>query len=165
MTAPLFDPWQWIRDNTDDAPSPPPTLAALATLAAPDDWPSLPADWRDGLTRLRNASSHPAAGAETWARLLADALDLADAWAPQAFALGWSAVDLFGVDPDWGRRLDRDGLAASLEGRKVVAVTHDAATLSTRSGGFLRHYRRDKPGSVPIWSAGTFCAGEEVQHG
>ena len=34
MTAPLFDPWQWIRDNTDDAPSPPPTLATLATLAA-----------------------------------------------------------------------------------------------------------------------------------
>ena len=47
MNAPLFDPWQWIRDNADDpAPSPSPTLATLATLAAPADWPSLPADWR-----------------------------------------------------------------------------------------------------------------------
>ena len=86
--------------------------------------------------------------------MVADALELADAWPPQAAALGWSAIDLFGIDPDWGRRLDRDGLAASLEGRKVVAVTSDSATVATRSGGLLRHYRRDKPGSVPIWSAG-----------
>lgn len=157
MTAPLFDPWQWIRDNTDDAPSPPPTLATLATLAASDDWPSLPADWRDGLTRLRDADKPLLGSAEPSSRLVADALELADTWAPQAAALGWSAVDLFGVEPNGARRVDRDGLAASLEGRKVVAVTSDAATLSTRSGGFLRHYRRDKPGSVPLWNVGRFA--------
>ena len=167
MNAPLFDPWQWIRDHADDsAPAlPPPALATLAILAAPADWPSLPDDWRDGLARLRDADKPLLGGAESWARLVADALGLADTWAPQALALGWSAVDLFGVEPNGARRLDRDGLAASLEGRKVVAVTSDAATIATPSGGLLRHYRRDKPGSVPIWSAGAFCAGEEVQHG
>ena len=166
MTAPLFDPWQWIRDNTDDtAPAlPPPALATLATLAAPADWPSLPADWRDGLARLRDANQ-PLFGGAARARVVVDALELADAWAPQAAALGWSAVDLFGVEPNGARRLDRDGLAASLEGRKVVAVTSEAATIATPSGGLLRHYRRDKPGSVPIWSARAFCAGEAVQRG
>ena len=164
MNAPLFDPWQWIRDHADDPEPglPPPTLA---TLAGDTDWPLLPHDWRDGLARLRNANQPLCGGAGPWARLVADALELADAWAPQALALGWSAIDLFGVDPNGARRLDRNGLVASLEGRKVVAVTSNAATLATRSGGLLRHYRRHKPGSVPIWSAETFCAGVEVQHG
>ena len=159
MNAPLFDPWQWIRDNTDDtAPAlPPPALATLATLAAPADWPSLPADWRDGLARLRDADKPLFGSAEPSSRLVADALELADAWAPQALAFGWSAVDLFGVEPDGARRLDRDGLAASLEGRKVVAVTSEAATIATPSGGLLRHYRRDKPGSVPLWNVGRFA--------
>lgn len=164
MNAPLFDPWQWIRDNADAAEPPPPTLATLATLAAPGDWPSLPPEWRAGLARLKGASP-PHDNAAASGQLVADALGIADNWAAQAAALGWSAVDLFGVEPNGARRLDRDGLAASLEGRKVVAVTSDAATIATPSGGLLRHYRRDKPGSVPIWSAGAFCAGKEVQHG
>ena len=151
MNAPLFDPWQWIRDNADDPAQCPPTLATLATLAGPGDWPSLPAEWRAGLASLRDAARPLHISAAAWERLVSNTLGIADDWAAPAAALGWTALNLFGVNPGPGGRLDRDGLAAGLEGRRVVAVTTDAATLQTPSGGLLRHYRRDKPGTVPVW--------------
>ena len=162
MTALLFDPWQWIRDNADEPEraEQSPALATLATLAAPGDWPSLPEEWRDGLARLRQDGNALIGSTEAWARLVADTQRLADDWASQALALGWTTLDLFGVDPKLARRLDRDGLAASLEGRIVKAITSEAATLLTPSGGTVRHYRRDKVGAVPVWS--LLASGEGV---
>lgn len=154
MTALMFDPWQWIRDNVDEPSAQTdtaPTLATLATLADARAWPLLPIEWRDGLTVLREATPPHRVATTTWKRLVADALALASGWAPHAAALGWSAVDLFGVDGGLVCRPGRAGLVASMEGRKIVAITAVAATIQTPSGGAVRYYRHDLLGAIPIW--------------
>ena len=154
MNVPYFDPWQWIRDNQESTPGP--TSATSATIAAQSDvvgWLDLPADWRVGLAQLRQSSAPRGRTTAEWARLVADAFAVAEKWAATARALGWTAVELFGVNPDGGRRLDRDGLAAALEGRKIVAITAAAATIGTPSSGTLQYFRRERPGSVLIWAA------------
>lgn len=154
MSALSFDPWDWLRENgVDPEPvaAPDKTLATLATLAA-SGWPNLPADMGAGLIRLSAAKAPRHIPDKRWRTMVRDALGLADIWAGKAVALGWSAVDLFGVNPAPGTRLDRDGLATLLDGRPVVAVTADAAALMSPGGGIL-HYRRKFMGaSVPIWT-------------
>jgi hypothetical protein len=64
-------------------------------------------------------------------------------WARQADALGWSAEDLFGLDPVAPMtRYDTMGLIWSLQGCPVVALTSDAATIQMPTGNHLRFYRR-----------------------
>ena len=78
-----------------------------------------------------------------WAQLLADTEALiAGGWAAQARALGWTALDLFGCDPDRPfARIDQQGLCWLLNGRKVIALTATAATIETPTGARLT-YRR-----------------------
>jgi hypothetical protein len=89
-----------------------------------------------------------------WAQLLADAEALiAGGWAAQARALGWTALDLFGCDPDRPfARIDQQGLCWQLNGRKVIALTATAATIETLSGARLT-YRRSpgRKGQMLPW--------------
>lgn len=115
----------------------------------------LPADWRDGLAMLA-AMAEPDGWPRwrgPWERIVADALTLGETWAPQAFALGWRDVDLWGCDSDpSARRLDRDGLAVLLHGRRVLALTATAATIAIPDGRALSFYRAELSGSVPLWA-------------
>lgn len=153
MSALDFDPWAWMEAHAD----PVPVVPALATLATLADLPDplvdcdLPVSWRDGLARLPRTGAPPHVSPAAWDHLKATALAFAERWGSQAAALGWSEIDVFGVNPDAGRRLDRDGLVASLDGRPVLAITSEAASIGVSNGNVLRYYRGVRPGAVAIW--------------
>jgi hypothetical protein len=70
--------------------------------------------------------------------------------------LGWSDLDLFGVDADRPyTRLDGLGLVPALDGCKIVALTAEGVILET-PGGARQSYRRRpvQPGRVLVWKLG-----------
>jgi hypothetical protein len=83
-----------------------------------------------------------------WAQLIEDvATFIADGWAEKAHALSWTAFDLIGCDRDRPfARIDQQGLLWTLNGRKLVALTAETATIASCSGARLT-YRR-KPGRI-----------------
>ncbi len=65
-------------------------------------------------------------------------------WAAQAHRLGWTALDLFGIDRNAPlARLDHMGLVPLLQDREVEALADTQATIKTASGGTLA-YRRSR---------------------
>jgi hypothetical protein len=78
-------------------------------------------------------------------------------WPTRAQALGWGPLDLFGCDRHRPfARIDRLGLLWLLNGRRIVALTVDSATIMTSNGGRLT-YRRvpNDPGQVLVWELTT----------
>lgn len=120
-------------------------------LQAPD---GVPKSWAQGVADLLVAPPHPDWPEAGWAMLREDALKFLQAWAVQGHALGWEALDLFGVHAEAPHaRLDGMGLVPLLSGRPVVALTEDSAVIEAGSGGtltFLRH-RAWPPGRCLIW--------------
>lgn len=81
---------------------------------------------------------------------VADASIFLRDWGHQAEALGWSAEDLFCVDPVAPlARYDTMGLVWMLQGQRVVALAADAATIKSDSGSLLKFYR---PGASHAWA-------------
>ena len=82
-------------------------------------------------------------------------------WAGDALALGWCALDLFGVDSEYPIvRLDRQGLLPGLAFSSfkltLGLLTADCAVLITPSGSHLRHSRMiGDPWRVPAWQCGV----------
>ena len=111
------------------------------------------AAWRNALSRLNPSSPPVQLSPERWRRMIEDAGRFLTGWGDQAVALGWSELDLFGVSPRFARRLDRDGVIYALEGRAVLAITADAATIDQGSAKPTRYYRTEKRGAVVWWSA------------
>jgi hypothetical protein len=76
----------------------------------------------------------------------------------QAFALGWTSRDLFGLaqapdkpGPNYERlsRYDQTGLIWLLQGRRVVALTKDTAAIETATGTVCyRRYSKPTPGPL-----------------
>jgi hypothetical protein len=89
---------------------------------------------------------------DRWRCLVADADYLAQHWGRQAAAAGWSALELFGRSAGFARRLDRDGLAILLEGRKLSELDAAEATILGVTGATTK-FRRGKRllGSIPLW--------------
>ena len=80
---------------------------------------------------------------QRWACAVADAEGFLGAWSDQADAMGWSAEDLFALDPVAPMaRYDTMGLIWSLQGCPVVALTNTAATIRMPTGNHLRFLRR-----------------------
>lgn len=88
-----------------------------------------------------------------WKAAVEDGRRFLGTWGDQAERLGWTATDLFGLHqpppqphPSYSRlaRLDCAGLVWCLDGRTVVAITDQAATIATMSGGRLT-WRRGPP--------------------
>jgi hypothetical protein len=112
----------------------------------------------EGLARL-DAGSPPCDVPMTrWAHFIDDCRRfLDDGWANCAERLGWTALDLFGCDNTKPLvRISRAGLLWLLNGRKLCALTADAATIVTASGGYLS-FRRclREPGGVLAWEPTT----------
>jgi len=107
------------------------------------------AKWRSALSEL-SSERIPCPGyrPEEWARTLARALDFLDRFGPQAEALGWTAVRLFGVHPVAGIvRVDTCGALVLPSAGAVRAITATEVSF-----GHLTY--REKPGQpqgVPIW--------------
>ena len=82
---------------------------------------------------------------------------LASSWAEEAARLGWTDLDLFGVDDNRPyARLDGLGLLPALDGCTIVALSAEGAGLET-TGGARQSYRRkaDRAGRVLVWKAGA----------
>jgi hypothetical protein len=80
---------------------------------------------------------------ERWRQCVEDGSRFLAVWGEQAQAMGWSSADLFGLHtppeqphPSYSRlsRYDRTGLVWLLQGRPVVALTSDAATIRNPTG-------------------------------
>lgn len=115
----------------------------------------VPRAWTDGFTKMCAVNQPGGFPALRWARIIDDTGHFIDRWAKQAHALGWSALDVFGVNKDApAARFDGRGLAVSLNGRQVVAITASTATVTASSGGTLKFLRRTTCGPderVLVW--------------
>jgi hypothetical protein len=114
-----------------------------------------PREWAEGFTLLDRARPPDEVPQRRWLQFIDDSgMFLDGGWAAKAAALGWCAADLFGCDKDKPFvRVDRLGLLWLLNGRRIVALTTDSATIMTSNGGRLT-YRRvpNDPGRVVAWS-------------
>ncbi|MCJ2023935.1 hypothetical protein [Methylobacterium sp. J-067] len=105
--------------------------------------------WRSALSEL-SAERIPCPGyrPEEWAGTLARALDFLDRFGPQAEALGWTAVRLFGVHRVGGIvRVDTCGALVLPSAGAVRAITATEVAFDCLT-------YREKPGQpqgVPIW--------------
>jgi hypothetical protein len=94
-------------------------------------------------------------------RCLSDGRRFLAEWANPAEALGWSAMDVFGliavpVHPSFRRlsRYDELGLCWLLDDGKVLAMTEGVASIETRGRARLRFYRRISRFGMRINTAG-----------
>jgi hypothetical protein len=80
-------------------------------------------------------------------------------WGDQAYALGWTAGDLFGLAtvPDRPKsnhrrvsRYDQTGLIWLLEGRPVVAITEGTAAIQNPTGNITVYRKANKPAFGPV---------------
>jgi len=89
-----------------------------------------------------------------WATLRRDMAEfMASAWPAEATRLGWSEVELYGVDDSRPfTRIDGLGLVPALDGCKIVALDADRAILET-PGGTRQSYQRkaNRPGRKLVW--------------
>ncbi len=120
-------------------------------LQVPD---GAPAEWVQGVADLLAMTLHPDWPEAGWKILQEDALAFLRDWAAQAHALGWEALDLFGVHAKAPHaRLDGMGLVPLLSSRSVVALTENSAAIGANSGGVLTYHKRTAwpPGCCLIW--------------
>lgn len=112
---------------------------------------SYPPAWAAGLRRLNpdqpiEGWQHP-----RWLALVQDAWDILTEWGSEAHRLGWTAADLFGVDPVAPvHRLDRAGLAVVIARGWVDRIEGDAIHIRSRAGAALT-FSKPAKGGVPIW--------------
>jgi hypothetical protein len=110
-----------------------------------------PAEWHAILAELEQRSCPDWLAPDRWDAVLSDAENFLSRWGAAAHALGWTALDLFGVHPTVpAARFDVMGLIPILHGGEVVALTEQAATIRRSSNAVLTYRRPDQTGSVCI---------------
>ena len=120
--------------------------------------PGAPETWVQGVADLL-AMARPAACPEPkWQALREDAYTFLRDHAARAHALGWTALDLFGVHPvkPWAR-IDVMGLVPLLNGGRVTALSDAEAVIEKPSGARVRFRRRGQasPEMCLIWELET----------
>lgn len=138
------------------------TERTTGTTRAPDapaeagrprrDGPRIPAEWRDGMTRLQTMPPPAGFPPDRWRQVQQDAARLLDEHGDELSWLGWTATDLFGVHPAApGVAIYCVGLAVVLGGARVVEVTPEHAAFVRPSGARLTFVRRPVSEAVPLW--------------
>ncbi|RYE43699.1 MAG: hypothetical protein EOP21_07535 [Hyphomicrobiales bacterium] len=79
---------------------------------------------------------------------------IADGRAAEALSLGWSIMDLFGVEPPRSDDDYRNGLAVWLAGRPLVLLDADSAIVRVGERHSIFNRRRDRSGCVLVWELG-----------
>jgi len=97
---------------------------------------------------------------ERWQQAVEDSRSFLHKWGEQAELLDWDWGDLFGLDilpadphPSYSRlsRYDNTGLCWMLQGKEVIAITADTATIRNPSTDAITVYRRfNKPALGPL---------------
>jgi hypothetical protein len=107
------------------------------------------------LGRLRNMPPPRGVDRNAWRQVVADAGRLvADGWAEDALALGWTVLDLFGCEPLGSDDDYRNGLAVWLAGRPLVLLDADSAIARVDGHRFMFNRKRDRSGCVLLWELG-----------
>jgi hypothetical protein len=103
----------------------------------------VPRAWAEGIAQLDPSNTPGDVPSRRWLRFIDDCGHFLDrGWARQAAAFGWGPIDLFGCDRQRPFvRIDHAGLLWLLNGRKLVALTADTATIEALSGD-KQTYRR-----------------------
>jgi hypothetical protein len=113
----------------------------------------VPREWAEGFARLDVMK--PAAGFSQgrWRQLIDDGGHFIDRWAATAAAMGWSAIDVFGLHPDApAARYDGMGLVPLISGGEVVAIEVGHATIRAPGGSCLTYYlRRQTSTGIAVW--------------
>ncbi|WP_024921997.1 MULTISPECIES: hypothetical protein [unclassified Afipia] len=134
-----------------------PTVSTVPTKFWEDIFPNdIPAEWRDGYAAF-SAMTRPEDFPEyRWQQAIADGRTFLLRWGAEAFRLGWTATDLFGVSPlaPWPR-VGMLGLVLLLNGDEVTVLNADAATILGRSGSALKYRRHmSRDGRACVWVIG-----------
>lgn len=114
----------------------------------------VPEEWAEGLARLDPACPPLDVPAKRWSRFVDDCGRFLDDWAARAADLGWRVEDAFGCHPRAPfARLDHAGLAWMLNGRPIVELTAETATIATPNGGRLTYRRKSRidPETIAPW--------------
>lgn len=110
----------------------------------------VPREWAEGFATLE---AHPAprgVDAAAWLAMLNAAGRFLDEWGAKAAALGWTAGELFALDPDSPMgRLDRRGAGFFLMRSQVVAIT--ATEIAVKTGEAIQRIRRRSGLGAPAW--------------
>ncbi len=152
-------------NNTDNPALVDATVTATVSRDEPvelhdvEEWAALieeganvPCEWAEGFAKVLNAPAPRGVLARDWLATLDAAGHFIDKWAAQAQGLGWSASDLFGLDPGAPlARLDRRGVAFGLAGHQVLAIT-EREIITERDGKRMRLFKPNNPGPV-AWEA------------
>lgn len=111
------------------------------------------ANWKIGVDLMANARAPDGMQVRAWRELVMDARILLQNWGPDLVALGWTTLEVFGVNPNWRhRRLDVPGLAYLLRGRPVEALDRDTALIRANRVDTMTFQRRlIAAGGVPVW--------------
>lgn len=96
---------------------------------------------------------------DRWQQCIEDGQRFLATWGDKAFALGWTASELFGLHkapqkphPSYNRlsRYDCTGLIWNLQGRRVVALTESTAALQGHTGNIVTYRKAHKPAYGPL---------------
>lgn len=125
--------------------APPATqVADIATVAS----------WRAGVETLM--ASRPPANftPQAWKILVADAQMLLRTWGKDFADLGWTTLEVFGVNRSPAhRRLDIPGVLTFLRGNMVEAIDRDTALIRVNANDTHTFHRRMvAAGGVPVWN-------------
>lgn len=121
--------------------------------ATPAIIPADPKLWRAGFLDLRpTVSPCPGLTGPNWTAIHAKGLDFLDRWADQAADLGWTTLDLWGVNPRNGTiRVDYCG-AMVIGNAMVTEVT--AEHIKWQNATYQRVKAARPEGAVPLWPFG-----------
>lgn len=144
------------------------TIGTTGTRHARDDWfeeraaivedgAGVLRSWAESFAHLDIAERPPKFSEPAWRRLIDDGGQFLDRWGNEAARLGWSAVDVFGVDPAApSTTYEAMGLVPLIRGGDIVAIGSDRATIRTQEGTLLTYLRRPRPAAIAVWDlAGT----------
>jgi hypothetical protein len=161
--SPLEHDWGQICATSGDRKSPisqpvatgvPTVPTATTHFTGAEDWDEegrAPAEWHAVLAEMERHSCPDWLTPDRWDAVLSDAENFLSRWGAAAHALGWTALDLFGVHPTVpASRFDLMGLLPLVQGGTVIALTEDGATLRRKTGAVLSYRRCTAPGAVLI---------------
>ena len=137
-------------------------VSTIATISTPDDSgverasiiesdSGVPSEWAEGLARVLSSPPLPGVAAVTWLAMIDRAARFCDRWAAIAAAEGWTAAELFGLDPASPLgRLDRRGAAFIGRDLEVIEITRKQIVFRT-SGGAVQRLGRRLGLAAPVW--------------
>ncbi len=112
----------------------------------------VPREWAEGFARLDCTKPPPGYPLPRWHQIINDGGLFLDQWAHQAAGLGWTALDVFGVNPAAPLvRYDGMGLVPLIQGCRVISIADNSAQIKSSNGHTQTYSRRPRLDAVALW--------------